>query len=146
MDILLGIGNVLRGDDGVGPYIASRLHASRWKAIDAGTSPENFTSVIRREQPQLLVLVDAALMGCRPGEFRVIPPERIEEVAMSTHRLPFSLLISYLSPVAERILFIGIEPASIKDGEGLSPAVRKGADSLLGLLGRGEIDRIPTLE
>ncbi|MDH7593009.1 MAG: hydrogenase 3 maturation endopeptidase HyCI [Methanomicrobiales archaeon] len=146
MNVLLGIGNIHRGDDGVGPYVARRVHMSGWKAIDCGTSPENFTSVVREARPELLVLVDAALMGCSAGEFRVVPPERIEGVATSTHRLPFSLLISYLSHVVERIHFIGIEPLSIKDGGGLSSEVREGAHSLLKLLERGEIGRIPALE
>lgn len=146
MHLLLGIGNTLRRDDGVGPYIASLLRGNEgWHAIDCGISPENFTSIVRKERPELLVIVDAALMGLAPGEFRIVPPERIDGVAVSTHRLPLRLLLSYLSPHAGRTIFIGIEPLAIEDSEGLTLPVREGAERLVCMLLKGEIDRIPVL-
>ncbi len=143
--MLLGIGNRMHGDDGAGPHVARRLRGSAWHAIDCGTAPENFTSVVRREAPDLLVLVDAARMGLSPGEFRIVPPERIEGVVVSTHRLPLSRLVGFLSPLAGRILLIGIEPGDLSGGESLSPLVIRGAERLIKILERGSIGEIETL-
>jgi len=85
--IVLGIGNQLGGDDAAGIRLVGilnrRLHGAKAPypaqvtAIDAGTAPESYTSVIRRHRPDLLLLVDAADMGLPPGALRIIRPEKI---------------------------------------------------------------------
>jgi len=144
-NILLGIGNPLNGDDGVGIYVAERFRKDDWIALTCGTAPENFTGMIRKSRPSLLVLVDAAAMGISPGEYRIIPRDKIEDVSIGTHQLPLSFLIDFLSDSAERIILIGIQPECADMGEEISPAVRKGADRLLYVLSSGEFDRIPVL-
>ena len=134
MDILLGIGNPLNGDDGAGSYIAERFKKDGWIPLTCGTSPENFTGLIRKTKPSCLVLVDAAAMGLSPGEYRIIPRHAIEDVSLGTHQLPLSLLIDFLSDTAGRIILIGIQPKRTSTGEELSLPVRKGADRLLQVL------------
>ena len=140
--MLLGIGNTLRRDDGVGNYIASRFRARGWLVLDCGTMPENFSGVVRRHRPELLVLVDAADIGLAPGGFRIIAPDRIGDVSIGTHNLPLSHVIGFLSESAGQILFIGIQPGEMGDGEGITPAVREGADLLIDLLKSNRIDEI----
>jgi hydrogenase 3 maturation protease len=113
-----------------------------WIALDCGTVPENFTGKVREISPDLLVLVDAADMGIAPGEFRVVAPEYIDDVAFGTHALPLRLLIDYVRPYSGRILFIGIQPEQIDLGAGLSPAVTRGARRLAGLIEAEEFDTI----
>jgi len=144
-NILLGIGNPLNGDDGVGMYIAERFRKENWIPLPCGTAPENFTGIIRKSRPACLILVDAAAMGISPGEYRIIPRDKIEDVSIGTHQLPLSLLIDFLSDSAERIILIGIQPECFAPGEEISPAVRKGADRLVYVLSSGELDRIPIL-
>ena len=146
MNLLLGIGNPLRGDDGAGVYAALHLQAGGWQAVDCGTAPENFTGVVRRVHPDLLLLVDAAEMGLPPGEFRVVPKDMIEDVAFGTHHLPLSHLMEFLSDAAGEIRFIGIQPVVVEDREGLSPGVEKGVRRLLRLIRAGEISRVAALE
>lgn len=132
--MLFGIGNSLRGDDGAGNYIADRFRAPGWIVLDCGTIPENFSGVVRREHPELVVLVDAADMGIAPGEFRMIRHNDIEAVTFGTHALPLTILIEFLSHDAGRVLFIGIQPARTELGQQLSDAVRQGADRLIRIL------------
>ena len=52
--IILGIGNELKCDDGIGPFIINRLKQSDIESdilllINAETVPENFTGKIRKE-------------------------------------------------------------------------------------------------
>lgn len=140
--MLLGIGNTLRRDDGVGNYIASRFRARGWLVLDCGTMPENFTGVVRRHHPELLVLVDAADIGLAPGVFRIVAPDRIGDVSTGTHNIPLTHLLGFLSESAGRIIFIGIQPGEVGDGEGITPVVRGGADQLIDLLKSNRIDDI----
>ena len=144
-NILLGIGNPLNGDDGVGIYVARRFKKDNWISLACGTAPENFTGIIRKTRPSCLVLVDAAAMGISTGEYRIIPRDKIEDVSMGTHQIPLSLLIDFLSDTVERIILIGIQPERTGTGEEISLPVRKGADRLLSVLSSGELDRIPVL-
>jgi hydrogenase 3 maturation protease len=144
-NILLGIGNPLNGDDGVGIYVAERFRNDNWIPLACGTAPENFTGIIRKIRPACLVLVDAAAMGISPGEFRIIPRDKLEDVSIGTHQLPLSLLIDFLSDTASRIILIGIQPEHAGTGEEISLQVRKGADRLISELSTGELDRIPVL-
>ena len=75
--ILMGLGNRWRGDDGVGSFIAENFHSDDWYVLDCGTAPENFLSFVEKNRPRYLVVVDTAQMNLEPGEFRVIPPEKI---------------------------------------------------------------------
>jgi len=145
-NILLGIGNPLNGDDGAGIYVAGQFRKDGWLSLSCGTAPENFTGTIRRAHPDCLVLVDAAGMGLSPGEYRVIPRDRIADVSMGTHQLPVSMLIDFLSDCAGQIIFIGIHPGQVANGEEISQQVREGANRLVHELMFGRIDRIPVLE
>jgi hydrogenase 3 maturation protease len=144
-NLLLGIGNPLRRDDGAGNYVASFFRAPGWSVADCGTAPENFTGLVRRQHPGLLVLVDAADMGLAPGEYAVIPRERIRDVGIGTHQLPLDFLIGFIEECAGKIIVIGIQPKLVETGEGLSPEVQEGADRLIRVLQRGRIREIPVL-
>lgn len=144
--MLLGVGNPLHGDDGVGNYVASRFHARGWNAIDCGTMPENFTALVRRHRPEILILVDASDLGLPPGEFRIIGEDQIEDVSIGTHNLPLSLLMGYLSEHAEQVIFIGIQPGVLSEGGELSPEVTRGADHLIALLRQNRIREIGIFE
>jgi hydrogenase 3 maturation protease len=144
--MLLGFGNPLHGDDGIGNYIASRFRARGWNAIDCGTMPENFTTVVRRHHPEILLLVDATDLGLLPGEFRTVGDDQVEDVSTGTHNLPLSLLIGYLAESAGQVLFIGIQPGRLGEEEGLSPAVIEGAERLMDLLRTNRIGAIKAFE
>ena len=142
MNVLFGIGNEDRGDDGVGPYVAKRINFTGWIGVNCSTIPENFTSIVKKEKPELLVIVDAAEMGLEPGEIRVIPREKVDELTMSTHYIPLSVLIRYLEESANRIMFVGIQPKERTEGNELSKEVREGAERLLEFIRQGKLERI----
>ncbi|MDO8840732.1 hydrogenase maturation peptidase HycI [Methanocalculus sp.] len=145
MMVLLGVGNTLLSDDGVGCSIADSFSAEGWITYNGGTAPENFTAPIRRADPALLLIVDAAEMNLSPGSIRIIQDDQIDDTSIGTHMLPLSHLIRYLSPDIPEILFIGIQPETINPGVGLSPAVQAAAESLIIMLQKGEyadLDRL----
>lgn len=144
-NLLMGIGNPLRSDDGAGSYIAQHFKANNWTVIDGKSAPENFTSVIKKIHPELLVIVDTVEMKLEAGSIRVIPPEKIVSLQLSTHYLSISYLIGYLTPYCQKIILIGIQPLSTKIGEGLSEPILKACHLFIKLLQEGKLNTIPLL-
>ena len=45
---------------------------------------------------------------------------------------------------AREVVLIGVQPADLSLGDGLSPEVKKGAEELVALLRVGKLDEIPS--
>ena len=151
-EVVLGIGNTLKGDDGIGIYIVEKVNKYLKEAksevivIDCGTTPENYTSVIRKHNPDTLILVDAADMGLSPGSYRIIPPERIEVMHFSTHIMPLSVFISYVSEFFSEVVLIGIQPDKMEVGTALSSKVQRSGDMVARLIIEERLNGIKPLE
>lgn len=145
LKVLLGVGNCLLGDDGVGSWVARNFKGKDWVAFDGGTAPENFTGKIRAISPAQVVVVDAARLGLPPGSLRRVPVAKLAPGLFTTHALPWSFLAQYLHQFCSSLTFLGIEPLTLAAGEELSPPVKKAALWLLDLLARGEQEKIPLL-
>ncbi len=144
-NILLGVGHCLRCDDGAGSFIAQHFHHHQWISLDGKSAPENFTSIIKKTKPQLLVIIDAAQLNLDAGQFRIIPLGKIASFQASTHSLPLHHLVEYLTPYCRKIIFIGIQPLCIQKGETMSPLLLKGCRKLIKLLQQNRIENILSL-
>ena len=129
--VILGIGNTLRGDDAVGVEIVKNLSGkapSRVKVIDCGTVPENFLHELESFKPTHVLMIDAAHLEMAPGKTRLIPPEKIAGIALSTHSMPLSLLAGIIKQeLKAEVILLGIQPDNTTFGEGLSPKLQKAA-------------------
>ena len=131
--IILGVGNELKSDDGVGPFIIKNLMAEdiesdRLLLIDSGTVPENFTGKIRKENPSHVIIVDACLMGCRPGDIRIVDKDDFTNIGISTHSMSLSYFVKYLERDTDfKIIFVGIEPETMDWGANPTENVEKAA-------------------
>ena len=91
--VILGIGNDIRGDDGLGPYIIEELSRKKEEIqensdidsifdlnclflINGGSVPENFTSKIKSYDPSHIILIDASLMNKEPGDIEIVNKTR----------------------------------------------------------------------
>ena len=139
------IGNRDGGDDAVGPYIADTLKGKNvdFDVIDCGVAPENFTSVVKRLKPKKVLVVDAVNMGISPGEIRLISKDKIGVMHVSTHGIPLSVLMEYLSRFIEYVVLVGIQPKKMSGC--MSNIVKSGADQLVGLILENNIDDIKIL-
>lgn len=134
---VVGVGQVLQGDDGAGPAVISRLRCllprdSGILLLDAGHAPENQLGPVIRFKPDLILLIDAIQIGETAGVIRCFEAAEIECYSGgSTHTLPLTLLSAFLSAESGApIYIIGIQPAAIGFGEGLDPAVVAAASRL----------------
>lgn len=130
--VILGVGNVLKADDGVGPLVCEAL-APKVSAsvIDAGTVPENYIRPVIDARPQVLLVVDAVDFGGPPGAIGVFHPDRINDVAFSTHALSLRLFVDVLAREIEfEMLLLGVQPACTQLGRPISGAVRESVREL----------------
>ena len=146
MDIVLGIGNPWRRDDGAGPTVARRL---------AGRLPENvrvlavggdITELLDAFRgADLAVLVDAVSSGEEPGTIHrfdaTATPLPAHFGRLSSHGLGLAEAIELarmLGRLPPGVHVYGIEGADFRPGEGLSPAVEHAVGrvtaELIGLL------------
>ncbi len=144
-NILLGIGNSLRGDDGAGSFIARNFHHHLWISLDSGTAPENFTSKIKDVKPNLLIIIDAAELNLASGAFRIIPYNKISELQFSTHSIPLSFLLDYLKSFCKEIIMIGIQPGSTNLSDNLSQNVLVGCKKIIKYIKDDKVKEIKVL-
>lgn len=131
--VILGIGNTLRSDDGVGSLLANRIKDKvPFIVYDSGPSPENYLEKIIRDNPNTVVIIDAVDFGGRPAEFRVIEAEDLKTVNLfSTHNASVSLLINYLQDrIRADIIILIIQPKLLVLGEELSSELAETLDKL----------------
>jgi len=125
--VIVGVGNVLRGDDGLGPVFVERLKSKIGvPCINAGNAFENYLGVIIRERPETVLLVDAVHLDMDPGKFAIVDPSRIEHGGLSTHDVSPSLFLNFLAEETKcNIFLLGVQPERIELGTGISRTVRE---------------------
>lgn len=139
--IILGVGNELKCDDGVGPFIIKKLQAEdiedkdKLLFINAETVPENFTGKLRKESPSHIIIVDACLMGGKPGDIKIVDKYDFANIGISTHSMSLSFFVRYLEKGNDfKIIFVGIEPESMDYSEKLTENVEKSAYEFIDIL------------
>lgn len=130
---IIGIGNAIMGDDGIGIAI---LEALRRKSlpenvsiIDIGTNIPNMLHILR--EFDVAIIVDCVDFGGFPGETLWFNPEEIMSVkhfhSLSTHEGSLLNIIKTskkLGKCAEVILIFAIQPESIVPSMELSTSLK----------------------
>lgn len=131
---IVGIGNILRGDDGLGPKLIELLRGLKVKAetFDCGTAPENYIFPILTTSCDTVILVDAADLGVAPGEARIFGLDEIRNVSFSTHNPSPRLFTDLLKTGKEdlNIFVVSVQPKTTELGKPISEEVLAGLDIL----------------
>jgi len=137
--VILGIGNEMRGDDGLGSVLAqelSNLEDRHITIFDGKTVPENFTGAIKRETPSHIIILDAVEMGEPPGHVKLVFKEEIANYSISTHAMPLSFLINYLeTTTSAKIMLMGIQPKDMDLIDEMSPEIHESLNYVLKMFG-----------
>ena len=131
---VLGIGNDLRTDDGLGLFIIDNLKIDDPSIMieNVGSVPEGFAKNLASFGAERVIMVDAADMLKPPGHIELITKDRIGGITISTHRMPLSFLMMYLEQeTGGKSLLIGIQPKSIQFGDGLTPEIQEVVDKTI---------------
>ena len=126
---IVGIGNIIRGDDGLGPKLIEILKVRGGlpgvSLFDCGTAPENYIFPILSTSCDTLMLVDAADIGKEPGAVEIFDLDKISRVSFSTHNPSPRLFTDLLKTGKEdmNIFVISVQPKSTGIGAPLSEEV-----------------------
>jgi len=129
---IIGLGNPLRSDDGVGVRVAEMLSAQPLpdgvEVLDGGTQGLGLVNLL--EGRQRVILIDAADVGKPPGEFLRFTLDEAnllgDDQHLSIHAagLRDALLLAHaLKLLPDQVIIFGVQPASLEWGSGLSPQV-----------------------
>lgn len=123
---LVGVGNALRGDDGLGPAFVEALPPRNgWLKIDAGTTPENYVQKVVAFRPESVLLIDAVDMGQPPGTCALLTPEELGPGGLSTHDIPLFMTIEYIEAQSgARVAVLAVQPGDTAFGQALTPPVQ----------------------
>jgi hydrogenase maturation protease len=130
--LILGIGNPLMGDDGVGirtaEIIAEKNLPEGVTVQEAGLPGWGLPSWL--EGRSSVILVDAVQMGAAPGEWKRFHPKDLrvvlEDGSLSLHEPGLAAglaLTEALNMLPENLTLYGVQPAQTNTGDGLSAEV-----------------------
>ncbi|MFO7741406.1 MAG: hydrogenase maturation protease [Anaerolineae bacterium] len=138
--LVLGLGNPLRGDDGVGPRVIAELEdhglPEGIETLDAGTGGLDLLHVM--EDHERIVIVDAAEIGKESGQFVRFTPDEVLLVEsggrFSLHHAGLAEILALtraLNRPLPPVVMFGVQPEDIGWGQGLSPKVEAGLPTLI---------------
>ncbi|NLO20651.1 MAG: hydrogenase maturation protease [Syntrophomonadaceae bacterium] len=147
---VVGIGNLLMQDEGVGVHVINHLAQLKClpeevDLIDAGVNSYDMLDIFA-DYP-VLILIDAMQAGGEPGTIYRVP---LEELGLqpdlnitSLHELHFIEAVSMakLMGYQPEILVFGLEPETIKVGMELSPTIQAKLPQVMELVTR-DVERI----
>ncbi|OUJ18803.1 NiFe-hydrogenase maturation factor [Methanonatronarchaeum thermophilum] len=135
--LVCGIGNDIKGDDAVGPYIISQVKETGWiKTLDCGKNPEAYIKNIVEINPDLLILIDSTKFNGKPGDLIITQASEIEKKTISSHRMPIPVFNEILHERINNldIYLIGIQPKQIILGKEISKPVKTTAKTVIEII------------
>jgi hydrogenase maturation protease len=138
--LVLGLGNILLSDEGVGVRVVERLQ-ERYEfppdveLLDGGTLGMDLLAYV--EAADRLLVLDALDMGAEPGTLGHLEGEEVPaflSIKISPHQMGLSDLLAAArlrEVYPEEIVLLGVQPAVIDVGLELSPVVAAQVDALV---------------
>ena len=136
--VVIGIGNTMRRDDGIGPLALEALRGESFPSCDLVELDGETTRVIEAWRDRdLAIVVDAVCAGAAPGTLHDLTLEDLDDLnllagigagtgATSSHAAGLAEALALgrsLDRLPRKLRVIGIEPGDVSHGHGMSPAV-----------------------
>jgi len=118
--VFMGIGEEKLRDDGVGPYIISKLISysdKRVLFINAGIDPMARIDDVINFEPSHLILLDTCMLNKPPGTVAILERKNIcDYVPISTHTIPVHIVIDLIVEKLPNlnVFMIGFVPESLE--------------------------------
>ena len=130
--LFVGIGNVLKNDDGIGVFISNKIKESASiQRLTVEVSIENYLGKINSLNPDVLILIDCVDFGKTAGYYELLPAEKVKDFTFNTHNISLKK-ISELFKMPVYIL--GIQPQNIEFGEEVSKIVLETAQKIINII------------
>lgn len=140
--VVLGIGNTLLSDEGVGVHVIEALEEAfvlppEVEVIDGGTCAMEMLEQL--ENLDLLIVVDCVRSGSPPATHVVIKGDAVPvffKTKLSPHQIGLSDVLAsleFIGRAPQETIIVGIEPASMSLGTDLTPGVAARVPELVAL-------------
>ncbi len=139
--VVIGLGNVLLSDEGIGIHLVRRLSSRQdeftsIEFIDAGTAGMSLLHLIANRKKA--VIIDCAQMGVEPGAIRRFTADEVQDVRKLSHYslheadiLQVINLSKQLGECPNEVVFFGIQPETLSPGRNLSKTLYDIFDSYI---------------
>jgi hydrogenase maturation protease len=130
--LFVGVGNLLKSDDGVGAVISNQIiERAGIKALTVEVSIENYIGKIQSLVPEEMVIIDCMELGAPPGTYRLLELDSLEDLTFNTHNISLGRLGDFFSWPT---FVLGIQPETLSLGQVLSPPVLQTATRIIDLI------------
>ncbi|HID93351.1 MAG TPA: hydrogenase maturation protease [bacterium (Candidatus Stahlbacteria)] len=140
---IIGCGNILKGDDGVGVYVLRELKKlnlpDEVELIDVGTQSLNILSYVGDAEE--VIIIDAVMSGNKPGTIYCNTAEELtlsNTDFISSHELKWYHILAVGSKIMEnlksKVTVFGIEVGNVKTEIGLSPELKATIPKVVNLI------------
>ncbi len=134
--VIVGVGNIMRRDDGLGPVLVNMIKdKTDAVCIDAAGNLENCLGVIIKHNPDRIIFVDALHMEKTAGDYEILQKQDILKRGFTTRNMSPATVIECLEKQTKAdIYLLGIQPQNIFFGEELSSGVKRTLKELSGAI------------
>lgn len=127
--LFIGVGNVLKSDDGVGVIISQQIiERPNISALTVEVSIENYIGKINSLGPETILIVDCMELGSSPGSYRLVALDEVEDITFNTHNISLGRLGDFFHYPT---YVLGIQPKTTAFGDELSPSVLETANLIV---------------
>jgi hydrogenase maturation protease len=139
--IVIGLGNVLLSDEGIGIHLVRRLSSQQKEFlsiefVDAGTAGMSLLHLIANRKKA--VVIDCAQMGDEPGTIRRFTSDEVKSIRKLSHYslheadiLQVINLSKQLGECPNEVVFFGIQPETLVPSENLSKTLSDKIDDYI---------------
>jgi hydrogenase maturation protease len=146
--LVCGVGNKLKRDDGLGPFVIEELETRKMPAgvdlVDYGIS--GFKCALRLEGYNKVIFVDAiSLPGSAPGRLhrlkinkaQLLRSPKLSDFSVSMHETDLERIMAtaaVLNIYPKEVVIVGCEPSDTAVGLGFSKSVEKAIPGIIDLV------------
>ena len=138
--VIIGLGNPIKGDDGIGVYITEKLKENQnnmqVNILTCYNSPANYLGKIATLNPDFIIFIDAVYHSkFEMGDIIIINPNKILEVeSFTTHYQSYNVVLDFLNKELNKTLdylVLGINIENVELGDELSDKIIKSSEIII---------------
>jgi hydrogenase 3 maturation protease len=135
--LFVGIGNLLKMDDGAGVYISRRIiPGGSISVLTAEVSIENYIGKINSLDPDILIIIDCIDINSLPGTFKLLKLSDIQDITFNTHNISLKCLSDFFKM---QVYILGIQPEKVDFGENISYLVKAVSKKIIERINKREV-------
>ena len=138
--LIVGVGNILLGDEGIGIHVIKKLERldlpANVEILDMGVAA--FSLIPHIPGREKIIIVDAVKAGGKAGSiyrFSIDEIQKEKDKHLSLHEVSIGDIWSFVQPhTSTEVVVIGVEPGQIKWGMELSPSLKEKIPQVVNLI------------